>query len=200
MSKNKYILPMKDLWYVEYGGITKEFSHSWDIPSQRYAYDFEIRKENLPYHDDYKNKENFYSYNEDIISPLEGWVVDIENNYQDTKILKDRPIICDAKDPRGNYIIIKHKNNEYSLIAHIKKDSFKVKIGDIVETGQLLAKVGNSGNTEGPHIHFQIQDNEDFNNCNGIPITLKNVLEKYHDKYKKVKYINKGVYVKNKTH
>lgn len=200
MSKNKYILPMKDVWYVEYGGITKENSHSWDIISQRYAYDFEIRKENLPYHNDYKNKENFYSYNKEIIAPLDGWIVDIENIYDDTKILEGRPIVCDAKDPRGNYIIIKHLNNEYSLIDHIKKDSFKVQIGDIVKEGQIIAKVGNSGNTEGPHIHFQVQDSEDFYSCNGIPITFKNVLKKNNNKYKKIKYLNKNIYVKNKTH
>ena len=44
MSKNKYRLPFNNTWYVEYGGLTKKTSHSWDIISQRYAYDFEIRK------------------------------------------------------------------------------------------------------------------------------------------------------------
>ena len=47
MSKNKYRLPFNNTWYVEYGGLTKKTSHSWDIISQRYAYDFEIRKNNF---------------------------------------------------------------------------------------------------------------------------------------------------------
>ena len=42
MSKNKYRLPFNNTWYVEYGGLTKKTSHSWDIISQRYAYDFEF--------------------------------------------------------------------------------------------------------------------------------------------------------------
>ena len=45
MSKNKYILPFKGSWYVEYGGTKKENSHSWALLGARYAYDFEIRKE-----------------------------------------------------------------------------------------------------------------------------------------------------------
>ena len=97
----------------------------------------------------------------------------IEDSYKDTKILPNRPIISDIKDTRGNYIIIKHKNNEYSLICHILKNSFKVKVGDIVKTGQVLALVGNSGNTNGPHIHFQFKDSFDFNTAIGIKITFK---------------------------
>ena len=47
MSKNRYILPFKGKWYVEYGGTKRKNSHSWNIIGQRYAYDFEIRKNNL---------------------------------------------------------------------------------------------------------------------------------------------------------
>lgn len=197
MSKNKYILPMNGLWYVEYGGIKKSTSHSWDVISQRYAYDFEIRENNSPYHDDYKQCENYYSYHKDIIAPYDGWVVYIENSHNNTRILKDRPVICDSDDPCGNHIIIKHPNNEYSLIAHIEKDTFKVKIGDVVKQGQILAKVGNSGNTQGPHIHFHIQNGEDINKSMGIIINFKDVYYLKNKKYKKVNKINNGIYVKN---
>lgn len=197
MSKNKYILPMNGLWYVEYGGLTKETSHSWDIISQRYAYDFEIRENNLPYHDNYKKCENYYSYKQYIIAPLDGWVIDIKNEYENTQILENRPVICDGDDPRGNYILIKHSYNEYSLIAHIEKDSFQVKVGDMVKQGQVIAQVGNSGNTQGPHIHFQVQDSIDFNHSKGIIITFKNIVYQDKNKFKKIKYIEKGTYVKN---
>ena len=62
MSKNKYYLPMKGIWYIEFGGTKKKNSHSWDIIGQRYAYDFEIRKNNLPYHDDPTGCKKYYSY------------------------------------------------------------------------------------------------------------------------------------------
>ncbi|MFQ3853657.1 M23 family metallopeptidase [Staphylococcus sp. 2S1] len=48
--------------------------------------------------------------------------------------------------PEGNYIIIKHGRNEYSMIAHIKPDSFKINKGDTLLRGQHIANVGNSGN------------------------------------------------------
>lgn len=197
-TKNKYILPMEGLWYVEYGGITKKDSHSWNIISQRYAYDFEIRKNNLPYKGDYTNCENYYSYKQNIIAPSDGWVIDIKNEFNDTRILKERPAICDADDPRGNYILLKHSNNEYSLVAHILKNSFKVKVGDLVKEGQIIARVGNSGNTEGPHIHFQVQKGNDFNNSQGLIISFKNILKQSNNKFRNIKFIKKKNYIKNK--
>ena len=95
MSKNRYRLPFLGTWYIEYGGTTRKTSHSWHIPGQRYAYDFEIRKNNLPYHDDQTKCKNYYSYLENIYAPADGWVVDLVNNYENTHITKDRKIIND---------------------------------------------------------------------------------------------------------
>ena len=124
MSKNRYRMPCNGTWYVEYGGYTKKTSHSWEIPSQRYAYDLEIRKNNLPYHDEPDKIENYYSYLEEICAPLDGFVITIVNEYKNTHITKHRKVINDSKDPKGNYIVIKHQNGEYSTICHFEKDSF----------------------------------------------------------------------------
>ena len=200
MSKNKYILPFNDSFYIEFGGVTKKDSHSWDIIPQRYAYDFEIRdNNNKPYHDDYLQLNNYYSYNKDVVAPLDGYVVSICNCYPDTNIRKKRTVACDCADVRGNHIIIKHKHGEYSLIAHLLKDSFKVREGDIVKQGQILAKVGNSGNTNGPHIHFQIQDRLDSNTAVGIKINFKNIkIKKNGHSIIFKSYLKHGYTVKNK--
>lgn len=197
MSKNKYRLPFDGVWYIEFGGVTKKTSHSWDIIGQRYAYDFEIRVDNKPYQGDYHDKKNFFSFSKNIICPCDGVIVDLVNLYPDTKIVDDRKTVCDVSDIRGNYILIKHNYNEYSMICHILKDSFKVDVGDYVKEGQVLAQVGNSGNTMGPHIHFQIQNGYDFKYARGIPIKFKNV--KIINRLCKGRYLKCGMYVKNKT-
>lgn len=197
MSKNKYSLPFKKEFFVEFGGTKQSNSHSWNIPNQRYAYDLEIRKDNVPYFDDYLKVENYYSYNEDVLSPADGIVFEIRNKYKDTRVDKNRKIVCDADDVRGNFIIIKHKYNECSMIAHMLKDSFKVKVGDVVKRGQVIGKVGNSGNSNGPHIHFQIQKGVE-DNALGVPITFKNIIIKRNNKRKYRRYIKKGDYVINK--
>ena len=195
MSKNKYRLPFNGYWYVEYGGIKKEDSHSWDIISQRYAYDIEIRKNDLPYHDDYKEIKNYYSYLEDVICPCDGWVFLIEDSYKNTRIIENRPIINDINDPCGNHIIIKHPNNEYSFLCHLEKGTINVKVGDLVKEGDILGKVGNSGNTQGPHIHFHVQNTPDILNGKGIKITMKNTIDENN---KNIKYLVHGMTVKNK--
>lgn len=196
MSKNKYRLPFNGKWYVEYGGIKKEDSHSWDILTQRYAYDIEIRNNNNPYHDDYKKIENYYSYLEDIICPYDGWVISVENSYINTRILENRPVINDINDPCGNHIIIKHPHNEYSFLCHFEKNSILVHEGELVKEGQVLGKVGNSGNTQGPHIHFHIQNTPDIINGKGIKITFKNTI---NEKNKNIKHLKHGMIVENKN-
>ena len=195
MSKNRYILPFKGTWYIEYGGTKKKNSHSWNIPSQRYAYDFEIRKNNSPYHDEVDKCQNYYSYLENIYAPCDGWVIELVNDYQNTHITKDRKIINDCDNPRGNHIIIKHPNHEYSCICHFEKDSFQVKVGDLVKEGDLLGKVGNSGNTQGPHIHFQVQLGLDPDKSKGIPIFFKNA---YYQNRKRKK-LEKGIEIESKS-
>ncbi|MBU6339705.1 MAG: peptidoglycan DD-metalloendopeptidase family protein [Rickettsiales bacterium] len=57
----------------------------------------------------------------------------------------------------GNYIIIKTIYGLYVVLAHLKKDSATVSVGSYVKVGQKLAEVGNSGYSQEPHIHMQVQ-------------------------------------------
>ncbi|MEU6918244.1 M23 family metallopeptidase [Streptomyces olindensis] len=60
----------------------------------------------------------------------------------------------------GNAVVIKHGNGTYSQYAHLSK--VKVKIGQIVKTGQEIARSGNTGNSSGPHLHFEIRTTPNY--------------------------------------
>ena len=60
----------------------------------------------------------------------------------------------------GNAIVIKHGNGTYSQYAHLSK--INVKIDQIVKTGQSIAKSGNTGNSSGPHLHFEIRTTPNY--------------------------------------
>ncbi|GAA4340554.1 M23 family metallopeptidase [Streptomyces venetus] len=60
----------------------------------------------------------------------------------------------------GNAIVIKHGNGTYSQYAHLSK--IEVRIGQVVKTGQEIARSGNTGNSSGPHLHFEIRTTPNY--------------------------------------
>lgn len=69
----------------------------------------------------------------------------------------------------GNYIIIRYPNEGYvSLFAHIKKDSFMVKVGDVVKQGQPVCRMGNSGYSYGNHLHLELSKGSTFIRHGGV--------------------------------
>jgi hypothetical protein len=68
----------------------------------------------------------------------------------------------------GEAVILDHGNGEYSLYAHLKPGSVTVKAGDRVRSGQTVGRLGSSGNSTEPHLHFQVCDAPSAVSCAGI--------------------------------
>ncbi|WP_046503146.1 M23 family metallopeptidase [Streptomyces odonnellii] len=60
----------------------------------------------------------------------------------------------------GNAIVIKHGDGTYSQYAHLSK--IQVHVGQYVKTGQQIALSGNTGNSSGPHLHFEIRTTPNY--------------------------------------
>lgn len=85
----------------------------------------------------------------------------------------------------GKYVEIKHSNGKISLYAHLK--SYNVSVGDKVTKGQKIGVMGNSGNSTGTHLHFEISDSDPYMNY-------------YKDKYMNNISFEKNVYSNNKKY
>lgn len=69
----------------------------------------------------------------------------------------------------GNMLVIDIGGGNYTFYAHLQPGSLKVKRGDKVKTGQVIALLGNTGNTNAPHLHFHVMDGPSPLNANSLP-------------------------------
>lgn len=144
-------LPFIGKWTVSQGH-DGEYTHQDDW---RHAWDFVITNdEGKQYTRDGNFVEDYFCFNKPVTAPAEGIVEEVID-YIDDNLIGD----VNLEHNWGNTVIIKHSDNVYSKLSHLKKNSIKVKPGDKVSNGQTLAKCGNSGRSPFPHLHFQIQAN-----------------------------------------
>src|SRR5205823_3540550 len=74
--------------------------------------------------------------------------------------------------PTGNTVILDLGGNRFAGYAHLQPGSLMVKVGQRVRRGQRLARLGNSGVSSEPHLHFQICDRPSILGCEGLPYLL----------------------------
>jgi len=72
----------------------------------------------------------------------------------------------------GNHIVLDLGNGNYVLYAHLIPGSLTVKVGDQANAGDVLGKVGNSGNSIAPHLHFHMMSAASPLVSNGLPYAL----------------------------
>lgn len=142
-------LPFWGDWFVSQGHDGK-ITH---LGPWAKAWDFIILDNEMkPYMNEGLTKEEYYCYNKPVLAPADGYVATV------TEYIDDNPLAgMDLVQNWGNSVVINHGDGLYSQLSHLKKDSIKVRVGDYIKQGDVVASVGNSGRSPEPHIHFQLQ-------------------------------------------
>ena len=73
----------------------------------------------------------------------------------------------------GNHVIIRFGEDRYAAFAHLQPGSVAVTDGQTVRVGDLLGRVGHTGNSTMPHLHFQLMDSTDPLTARGIPCAFR---------------------------
>lgn len=142
-------LPFQGEWYVSQGP-EGEHTHKGEWAD---AWDFVIiNSESSQYRDHGNNLRDYYCFGQHIIAPADGSVVVADDGIEDNSIGE-----VNTLRNWGNTVIIKHSEGLYSKLSHLQKGSVSVKPGENVHYGQVIGKVGNSGRSPFPHLHFQLQ-------------------------------------------
>jgi murein DD-endopeptidase MepM/ murein hydrolase activator NlpD len=97
---------------------------------------------------------NYLGYGKELLAVANGTVVDTRDGMPDNGIYKVPPFSF-ATGP-GNNVIIDIGNNKYACYVHTIPGSIRVKKGDTVKEGQVIALLGNSGQSDIPHLHFEV--------------------------------------------
>jgi murein DD-endopeptidase MepM/ murein hydrolase activator NlpD len=178
VQQARYTLPFRGEWFVFNGGVTQATSHSWDILAQRYAYDFVIADAALMRHrDEGKTLTDYFCYGQDVLAPAEGEVVAVRDGVRDAPRSGSGWVDFLAGDFRGNHVVIKHIEGEYSFLAHLIPGSITVRKGERVQRGQRIGRCGNSGHSTEPHLHFHVQDHPNFWIAAGVPVRFEGLHE-----------------------
>lgn len=114
--------------------------------------------------------EDFNIYGEPVYSPCSGTVIQTRNDFDDFSSSKSA-----TWKPAGNYIAIQYGDSVFVIIANLKKGSIVIKPGDHIETGDFIAKVGNSSFSKLPHLHISAQKkigDSNLFNATPIPVTF----------------------------
>ncbi len=151
----KLKLPFSGEWLVYLGGrnlFDNAYAQSDDT---RFAMDFVYLKDKKLFSGrggmGSKNTD-YYCFGQPIMAPADGTVVKAQAGYDD-----NQPGKPTGDQPDGNVVIISHGNGESSVLNHLKQNSLKVKRGDTVKQGDVIAECGNSGGSTIPHLHYQLQ-------------------------------------------
>jgi murein DD-endopeptidase MepM/ murein hydrolase activator NlpD len=139
--------------------------------AQRYAIDWlKVNDDGKLFHDDPKANANWYDYGTEVIAVADAVVAAVKDGIPENVPLSTyRAVSITPETVGGNYVALTLGNNRYALYAHLQPGSMRVKPGEHVRRGQVLGLLGNSGNSDAPHLHFQISTAPSFVAAEGLP-------------------------------
>jgi hypothetical protein len=137
--------------------------------SERFAIDFvQLNDKGMLFDGDIKELKDYAYFGDEIYSATDGTVVAAVDDLPE-QVPGKLPADATIDMAGGNHVVVDIGEGRYAFYAHMQPGSLKVKVGDTVKTGQVLGLLGNSGNTDSPHLHFHIMDGPSPLLSNGLP-------------------------------
>ncbi|HVV66646.1 MAG TPA: M23 family metallopeptidase [Candidatus Saccharimonadales bacterium] len=150
-------LPFTGEWLCFWGGDTGRLNYHrlHNAPDQRFAFDFvKVDGSGSFYREDFPANANSYSFGSPIVSPAPGLVIDAMDELPDGEPGMPNETVRAI----GNYVLIRHKEGEYSVLAHLQQGSVRVALAQSVNTGDVIGACGNSGHSTDPYLHYHLQN------------------------------------------
>src|SRR5215469_9612901 len=143
--------------------------------AQRFATDWvKFGPDGRLFHGDSSINANWYGYGTPIVAVGNGVVTEVLDGVKENVALSPtRAVPITLVTVAGNHVLLDLGGGAFAMYAHLQPGSLKVKVGDHVTTGQAIGLLGNSGNSDAPHLHFQLMDQSSPLGAEGIPFVFE---------------------------
>lgn len=173
-QKAELRLPLAEgAWYTIMGNDWTDL-HKAEPVSQAFAYDFvKLGPDGRIYANNGLTNVDHYAWNQPVLAPAPGKVLWVRDGMPDAAPGQPPDLDLLQTDPRlmtGNSLVIGHGHGECSYFGHLQAGSLAVAAGDYVRRGQVIARVGNSGISQGPHLHYHLQNGPSLFVDQGLPV------------------------------
>ena len=144
--------------------------------AERFAIDYlQLSAAGTIFAGDKAKTESYPFFGADIHAVADGPVVSVLDGLPE-QVAGTAPTGLRLEEYGGNHVVqdISGGGTEkrYAFYAHLKTGSVKVKPGDQLSTGQVLGNLGNTGNTDAPHLHFHVMSTPDPLRADGLPFVF----------------------------
>jgi hypothetical protein len=145
-------------------------------PSEQFAIDWiKVDAQGKAFRTDGKASEDWLCYGVELLAVAPGTVVESVRDMPDVPP-GAAPANLTIAEFTGNHVTLDLGNGRYAVYAHMAPHSVAVHVGDQVKTGDKLGLLGNSGNTTGPHLHFQISDRPSTLDTTALPFVFESMV------------------------
>ncbi len=167
--------PLRGAWWAIQAGDWSD-QHKVEVLSQSFAIDFvKLGPDNRTFQGNGRSLTDHYSWDQPVYAAAGGKVAYACFDMPDMLpgAIPDPAIFRgDMRRILGNAIAISHGNGEFSYYAHLQQASLRVQMGQVVRRGELIARVGNSGHSPGPHLHFHLMNGPNAFLDQGLPMKI----------------------------
>jgi hypothetical protein len=141
--------------------------------AERYAIDYvQLQADGTMFTGDISKLESYPYFGADIHAVADGPVVGVMEGLPE-QVAGKSPTGLPLDQYGGNHIVQDIGGGNYAFYAHLKTGSVKVKVGDQLTAGQVIAALGNTGNSDAPHLHFHVMSTPDPLRSDGLPFLIK---------------------------
>lgn len=191
-AADTFRFPLAGRWWVA-AGATPHHHHRW-VTAQEFALDIaRVGLAGRTHAGSGTKLDDYLAWGAPVLAAASGEVVVAVDRYPDNAAMLRRPdeslaayrerlfaaqdelLAGGAESIVGNHVVLRHDNGLYSVYAHLQQGSVAVEVGQRLPAGELLARLGSSGNSTEPHLHFHVCDSPPPMHCAGVPVRFDNI-------------------------